>query len=113
MHFCDCISKESSIFPANFEYADVLLIYKAKIVHVTVNCQCPVFMSCFVITFAGKLENLFGLEQADPTPDKAQAEPTPDKADRKSTRLNSSHLVISYAVFCLKKKSTISKRKSY
>src|SRR5256885_12339606 len=27
-----------------------------------------------------------------------------DQADRKSTRLNSSHLVISYAVFCLKKK---------
>src|SRR5256885_11430569 len=29
--------------------------------------------------------------------------PTPNP-DRKSTRLNSSHLVISYAVFCLKKK---------
>src|SRR2546426_7726886 len=27
-----------------------------------------------------------------------------DLVDRKSTRLNSSHLVISYAVFCLKKK---------
>src|SRR2546426_3452587 len=27
-----------------------------------------------------------------------------DRQDRKSTRLNSSHLVISYAVFCLKKK---------
>src|SRR5256885_7153202 len=27
--------------------------------------------------------------------------------DRKSTRLNSSHLVISYAVFCLKKKNTM------
>src|SRR5688500_19697304 len=27
--------------------------------------------------------------------------------DRKSTRLNSSHLVISYAVFCLKKKNII------
>src|SRR5438045_8086075 len=27
-----------------------------------------------------------------------------EKADRKSTRLNSSHLGISYAVFCLKKK---------
>src|SRR5256885_6143809 len=27
-------------------------------------------------------------------------------ADRKSTRLNSSHLVISYAVFCLKKKNS-------
>src|SRR5256885_8704714 len=38
--------------------------------------------------------------------------------DRKSTRLNSSHLVISYAVFCLKKKkkranSIASRRKSY
>src|SRR5256885_11605377 len=28
-----------------------------------------------------------------------------DDLDRKSTRLNSSHLVISYAVFCLKKKN--------
>src|SRR5256885_1509967 len=28
----------------------------------------------------------------------------PSEQDRKSTRLNSSHLVISYAVFCLKKK---------
>src|SRR5205807_5137176 len=30
--------------------------------------------------------------------------PRRDERDRKSTRLNSSHLVISYAVFCLKKK---------
>src|SRR5205807_10351503 len=29
---------------------------------------------------------------------------SPASRDRKSTRLNSSHLVISYAVFCLKKK---------
>src|SRR5438132_5937385 len=29
------------------------------------------------------------------------------RQDRKSTRLNSSHTVISYAVFCLKKKKTI------
>src|SRR5438552_5623613 len=28
------------------------------------------------------------------------------RQDRKSTRLNSSHQIISYAVFCLKKKST-------
>src|SRR5437588_9727326 len=28
------------------------------------------------------------------------------RGDRKSTRLNSSHTVISYAVFCLKKKKT-------
>src|SRR6266850_5717960 len=34
----------------------------------------------------------------------------PARGDRKSTRLNSSHLVISYAVFCLKKKK---KQKNY
>src|SRR2546426_6000220 len=33
--------------------------------------------------------------------------PPPRVEDRKSTRLNSSHLVISYAVFCLKKKKKI------
>src|SRR5256885_11685793 len=32
------------------------------------------------------------------------ARSTAEDIDRKSTRLNSSHLVISYAVFCLKKK---------
>src|SRR5256885_9631615 len=39
----------------------------------------------------------------------ASRRPTPPSAvrDRKSTRLNSSHLVISYAVFCLKKKNQL------
>src|SRR5256885_12736429 len=36
--------------------------------------------------------------------DEATFEREPSLLDRKSTRLNSSHLVISYAVFCLKKK---------
>src|SRR5256885_5719943 len=31
----------------------------------------------------------------------------PSRSDRKSTRLNSSHLVISYAVFCLEKKNIL------
>src|SRR5688500_19648550 len=36
---------------------------------------------------------------------RAGGDPEPSALlDRKSTRLNSSHLVISYAVFCLKKK---------
>src|SRR2546426_5960236 len=35
-----------------------------------------------------------------------RSHPAPtSRGDRKSTRLNSSHLVISYAVFCLKKKN--------
>src|SRR5437870_11554910 len=32
---------------------------------------------------------------------------SPAPIDRKSTRLNSSHVAISYAVFCLKKKNTL------
>src|SRR3712207_7035318 len=36
----------------------------------------------------------------------ADGEWRPYKIDRKSTRLNSSHANISYAVFCLKKKKT-------
>src|SRR2546426_5154957 len=43
------------------------------------------------------------------TPASATARPGARRAsrDRKSTRLNSSHLVISYAVFCLKKKKKL------
>src|SRR5690606_40610166 len=37
-------------------------------------------------------------------PQKEQAKQMLDSLDRKSTRLNSSHVKISYAVFCLKKK---------
>src|SRR5256885_7100005 len=43
------------------------------------------------------------IEQAQTPIDHGQT--TAQERDRKSTRLNSSHLVISYAVFCLKKKT--------
>src|SRR5438034_3395131 len=39
-----------------------------------------------------------------------QADHGREAEDRKSTRLNSSHTVISYAVFCLKKKNRQSQR---
>src|SRR5687768_18072751 len=42
---------------------------------------------------------------------RAGAGPRGDPADRKSTRLNSSHGYISYAVFCLKKKKKKNKQK--
>src|SRR5256885_12956382 len=38
-------------------------------------------------------------------PQHAHVDVGAQQQDRKSTRLNSSHLVISYAVFCLKKKA--------
>src|SRR5207253_7593997 len=37
------------------------------------------------------------------TPSPTSMEPAERQQDRKSTRLNSSHVAISYAVFCLKK----------
>src|SRR3712207_8733435 len=40
----------------------------------------------------------------EPSATGADRDPDRDLADRKSTRLNSSHANISYAVFCLKKK---------
>src|SRR5690625_2133368 len=46
------------------------------------------------------------LEEASPR----NHEPVPLR-DRKSTRLNSSHVAISYAVFCLKKKKVVMNRK--
>src|SRR5256885_7918395 len=48
-----------------------------------------------------------GLQRTPPVRDHLQGlrtRPALCAGDRKSTRLNSSHLVISYAVFCLKKK---------
>src|SRR5438874_10474953 len=38
--------------------------------------------------------------------DKGEVDAVADSEDRKSTRLNSSHVEISYAVFCLKKKTS-------
>src|SRR2546430_12816480 len=44
---------------------------------------------------------------------RAEARRQPAKRDRKSTRLNSSHSQISYAVFCLKKKKNTQSMKTF
>src|SRR5258708_18991854 len=41
-----------------------------------------------------------------------EIDPRKKRVDRKSTRLNSSHQIISYAVFCLKKKKTTRRQKT-
>src|SRR5690349_23812302 len=48
-----------------------------------------------------------------PTPPAAPGASCWGARDRKSTRLNSSHVEISYAVFCLKKKKKKNKQQSY
>src|SRR3712207_7902791 len=50
------------------------------------------------------LEAVAVAEQRRPRRHALGAQPGADRIDRKSTRLNSSHANISYAVFCLKKK---------
>src|SRR3712207_7673769 len=80
-------------------------------------------ISLVVLVMGGT--SVAGRRAAPPTPPPTEAPPTPDPMaammgvavenasasgqvarDRKSTRLNSSHANISYAVFCLKKKTT-------
>src|ERR1039457_7664229 len=50
----------------------------------------------------------FNVSNSVTTYTKTLAKYVTNQIDRKSTRLNSSHLVISYAVFCLKKKKQVS-----
>src|SRR5690625_6443911 len=51
-----------------------------------------------------QVEEMTGQGQQPPT----ERIPFTPRTDRKSTRLNSSHVAISYAVFCLKKKKQMS-----
>src|SRR3989454_3760421 len=61
---------------------------------------------------AGALDRLAGREAQPPVRAAVErARERDDGGDRKSTRLNSSHLVISYAVFCLKKKKEVRLRR--
>src|SRR5439155_26248071 len=54
-------------------------------------------------------EEIDGLVRDRSVPGREPVQALPDEAveDRKSTRLNSSHVAISYAVFCLKKKTSV------
>src|SRR5690349_23718008 len=67
--------------------------------------QFPCLRSCFCdaeLQFPGLLARL--LEREDASVEKRNQVKRRCHEDRKSTRLNSSHVEISYAVFCLKKK---------
>src|SRR5690625_7094460 len=76
------------------------------------NVKQFIFMSSIIVYGKKSTENGVINERTVPIPDnfygksKLEAEEKLNeiKRDRKSTRLNSSHVAISYAVFCLKKK---------
>src|SRR5438270_5313726 len=58
-----------------------------------------------------ELVNPWGVSHSTTSPFWTSNQGTRKGSDRKSTRLNSSHSQISYAVFCLKKKNTKKKNK--
>src|SRR5690625_5377329 len=64
-----------------------------------------------IYTYVGRADDLFKASDYKLSPFELE------NGDRKSTRLNSSHVAISYAVFCLKKKKhqkqTLQIQKSY
>src|SRR3989454_3218381 len=67
--------------------------------------QQPARESVLAMRSAGKCGSMG--KYAPPTLKIASTAAIQSRLDRKSTRLNSSHLVISYAVFCLKKKKKV------
>src|SRR5690349_24780932 len=77
----------------------------------------PIYAVLYSAQLAGELEDAFDRDLAyctefDPAVYRERGAVTRFRdsvADRKSTRLNSSHVEISYAVFCLKKKNTHTK----
>src|SRR5256885_9815316 len=63
------------------------------------------YTTLFRSLLRGGLRVRAACREAPPAPRRVgRRHPGAPRRDRKSTRLNSSHLVISYAVFCLKKK---------
>src|SRR5207244_10374220 len=67
---------------------------------------CFVWLVPFLLSIAVPSNHLFAQSKGNKKK-QARAAVTPGVSpDRKSTRLNSSHQIISYAVFCLKKKKT-------
>src|SRR5947199_9759841 len=87
------IQREGLALPLNIEYRDLQ-------VH-----QCEYQSSCATVLMLDCSHSmiLYGEDRFTPAKKVAMAL----SQDRKSTRLNSSHLGISYAVFCLKKKTSI------
>src|SRR3712207_8163751 len=70
-------------------------------------CPAPCEGSCVLnITEAPVTIKQIEWEIIDQAFQRGLVEPQPSQEDRKSTRLNSSHANISYAVFCLKKKKS-------
>src|SRR5205814_7921713 len=77
------LSARSALFPYT-------TLFRSRLIAFARDRAIAELVSLFRFVFSRQNDQLFGHEKT---------------KDRKSTRLNSSHLGISYAVFCLKKKN--------
>src|SRR5258708_22244433 len=83
------------------ELLDVLVIALAAVL---CGAKCATDMALFGRSKEKLLRQFLRLEHGIPSHDTFSRVFRALEPDRKSTRLNSSHQIISYAVFCLKKK---------
>src|SRR5256885_5729172 len=94
----------STLFPYTTLFRSVGYIGKSRVGHELIQCRSAVVNQ--------SVRTAVGAQAASSTlvavPVLCRYGEPSATEDRKSTRLNSSHLVISYAVFCLKKKKRIS-----
>src|SRR5690349_23359493 len=82
----------STLFPYTTLFRSQAILNNRKLI-----AHCSLLIALFFLaSCAGDFPTI--------TPTHALSGPTLEARDRKSTRLNSSHVEISYAVFCLKKK---------
>src|SRR3712207_8410344 len=85
----------STLFP----YTTLFRSHGLAALRVGLMTVLPVLLAVAVAAVAATVGQTGGLVHG-----KARPRPRRPRGDRKSTRLNSSHANISYAVFCLKKK---------
>src|SRR5690554_3484557 len=89
-----------------FQPASAKVVYQPLgVVGVLVPWNYPLFLSLGPLIGALAAGNRVMIKMSEHTPRTAQL--LKELLDRKSTRLNSSHVRISYAVFCLKKKNKV------
>src|SRR5205807_8244278 len=84
--------------PISFAEASIPQLLSPSQLRQAVHYEADTFASVYLQNNGNGTFSSFAL------PTLAQIDTRKRVGDRKSTRLNSSHLVISYAVFCLKKK---------
>src|SRR5438132_14318758 len=96
-----CVSDVSHVFLYGLQPIGIVLSLDAFFFFID-----PATTEIYTLSLHDALPISRGSDRPDAARPRRSRGPCSRTADRKSTRLNSSHTVISYAVFCLKKKKS-------